>query len=330
VVLTAKFELLSGPDLWQYALLLPLACNTILVLGLPWCPDSPPFLLKTEGEASARKALRWFRGSEAEIMIESELAEMLEEAQMSNVARASVVDIFRDPSLWKPVLVGTVVNISMQLSGIDGVLYYSTRTFEAAGITVEWSQLATTFVGVVNVFATIPAMLFMDRAGRKVIQCIGLGGMAASYALITFALVAGWHSLAVFSMVSIIVFFAFGPGCVGWFIVAELTPIHARAFGTSLGLGANFFANWMIGFIFPFIHQALGSWCYMVFFATTLTLTFVTFLCVPETKGKSIAEVSKFFAPKAKLQEPLLASDSRSSQCASQCCHAGVFHTVLT
>lgn len=146
----------------------------------------------------------------------------------------------------------------------------------------------------------------MDSVGRKTIQSIGLGGMCLSYFAITVSLVNGWYTLAVLSMVMIIVFFAFGPGCVGWFIVSELTPIHARALGTSLGLGANFFANWLVGFVFPFIHDAAGDWCYTVFLATTLVLTVFTLMCVPETKGKSIAEVSKFFASSDELAIGLL------------------------
>merc|ERR1711879_1049227 len=122
------------------------------------------------------------------------------------------------------------------------------------------AQVWTTLVGVVNVLVTIPAMIFMDSAGRKLILSVGLGGMCASFLLITFAMVNGLHALSIYCMVSIIIFFAFGPGCVGWFIVSELSPIHARAFGTSLGLGVNWFANWFVGFIFPHLLSLLGNW----------------------------------------------------------------------
>merc|ERR1711862_922145 len=122
-------------------------------------------------------------------------------------------------------------------------------------------------------------------------------------------MVTGKHTLAVYAMISIIIFFAFGPGCIGWFIVAELTPIHARSFGTSLGLGANWGANWLVGFVFPHILTALGDWCFSVFAGTTFVLTLFTLICVPETKGKTITEVSKFFASSQRLDVALLKAE---------------------
>jgi len=294
--------------MWQYSFFLPVFCNTFLVIGLPLCPDSPPFLLRSKGEAEARKALCWLRKGASAETVEAELSEMYEESAMGNGKSASLKSICANRLLWMPILVGTSVNLSMQLSGIDGVLYYSTDVFEKAGISEEWSQVATTLVGLVNVLVTIPAMLLMDSMGRKAIQSIGLGGMCLSYFTITVALVNGWYMLSVVSMVMIIVFFAFGPGCIGWFIVSELTPIHARSVGTSLGLGANFFANWFVGFVFPFIHEGLGNWCYTVFLLSTFVLTVFTLVCVPETKGKSVAEVSKFFESSKDLTHGLLAS----------------------
>lgn len=303
---TSKFDLLAGQDTWQYMLLLPTACCTILVLGLPGCADSPSFLLNSCGEAAAEEALRWYRTDASEEAIAAEMQVMRDEAAMGGGKTSGARDILRDPLLWKPILVGMFVNLSMQMSGIDAVLFYSTMVFQRAGIDTDWAQVWTTAVGLVNVLVTIPAMLFMDKAGRKLFQSVGLGGMCCSYIVITFAMVTGRHMLAVYSMVSIIIFFAFGPGCIGWFIVAELTPIHARSFGTSLGLGANWGANWFVGFVFPHILSALGDWCFGVFVGTTFVLTIFTLVCVPETKGKTITEVSKFFMSDSMLHEALL------------------------
>jgi len=302
-VSTSQFDLLAGQETWQYMLLIPTTCCCILVLGLPACADSPSWLLGSRGEAAAEEALRWFRTDASEEEIAAEMQVMRDEAAMGGGKTAGVSEILRDPLLWKPIVVGMFVNLSMQMSGIDAVLFYSTMVFEKAGIGVLDAQVWTTAVGLVNVLVTIPAMLFMDKAGRKAFQSVGLGGMCCAYAVITFAMVTGRHMLAVYSMVTIIIFFAFGPGCIGWFIVAELTPIHARSFGTALGLGANWIANWFVGFIFPHILIALGDWCFTVFMGTTFVLCVFTLVCVPETKGKTITEVSKFFAPDRMLDK---------------------------
>lgn len=209
---------------------------------------------------------------------------------------ASVVDVLKDELLWKPILIGTVVNLSMQFSGIDAVFYYSTSVFLSAGMELETAQLATTLIGLCNVIVTIPAMLFMDKAGRKVIQAAGLGGMCLSYVVMTIALVCNMHTLSVIAMVMIICFFAFGPGCIAWFIIAELVPIHARGIATSVALGVNWAANFFIAFVFPHILSYLGRWTFTVFVVSTFTLTLYTIIFLPETKGKTVMEIRETFS----------------------------------
>merc|ERR1711998_618463 len=148
-------------------------------------------------------------------------------------------------------------------------------------------------------------MFVMDKAGRKVIQSIGLGGMCISHSVMTFALLHNYHMLAVWAMVSTICFFGMGPGCVAWFIISELVPIHARGMATVLGLGVNWFANWFVAFIFPQLLDSIGNWTFALFALTTFLLVMFTQLCLPETRGKSVAEVAKFFGVSPNV-EPLL------------------------
>jgi len=210
---------------------------------------------------------------------------------------AGIMEVVRDRRLRGPVLVGCGVNLSMQLSGIDAVLYYSTKVLQDAGIELEWAQVYTVLISLVNVLVTIPAMMLMDKAGRKVIQSLGLGGMCVAYLTMTVALVTGQHLLAVGAMFGVVCCFAFGPGCIAWFIVSELTPVHVRGFATTVGLGANWMANFLVAFTFPHVLAALRSWTFGIFAASTLLLTLFTLACLPETKGRTVAEISEFFAP---------------------------------
>jgi len=311
---TEKFQLLGTPELWRYMMLFPGVCCLLLVVGLQWMPESPSFLLRSQGRAAAKASLQFFRTGSSDDEIEQELLGLEKEAALcggKETVTFKEVCGDRTGSLWKPIVIGMFVNLSMQLSGIDAVFFYSTMVFEAANITRENAQVWTTAVGVVNVLVTIPAMLFMDKLGRKYILATGLGGMCLSFMVTTYAMLTGWHMLAVYSMISIIIFFAFGPGCIGWFIVSELAPMHARGFANALGLGSNWFANWLVGFIFPFLLQALGNYTFIVFICTTGSLALFTLAFVPETMGLQPHEVAALFAPKlsdkeASHKEPLL------------------------
>merc|ERR1719210_2652046 len=177
-------------------MLVPCACTALLDLMLPGCADSPMYLLQNHGERRAAEALAWFRARTADGQIWSELSAMQLELSLSSSETLTIGDVARDRRLWGPILVGCGVNLSMQLSGIDAVLYYSTKVLEDAGVALEWAQLYTVLISLLNLLVTIPAMMLMDKAGRKVIQSMGLGGMCLSYVAMTAALVSGRHILA--------------------------------------------------------------------------------------------------------------------------------------
>mmetsp|Transcript_78768 Transcript_78768/g.254479 ORF Transcript_78768/g.254479 Transcript_78768/m.254479 type:complete len:561 (+) Transcript_78768:112-1794(+) len=297
---TSKLHLLGDDRLWHGILLVPVACTTILLLLLPGCEDSPVYLLQNKGAARAAKALWWFRGkSTAEDKIWAEIFAMRLELTHCGSETAGFREIARDRRLWGPVLVGVGVNLSMQLSGIDAVLYYSTRVLEDAGVPLEWAQVYTVLISSMNVLVTIPAMLLMDRTGRKVLQICGLGGMCLAYTVMTLSLLRGHHLVAVGAMFVLVVCYAFGPGCIAWFIVAELTPVHVRPFATTVGLGANWLANFAVAFTFPHILASMHSWTFSIFAVLTLLLTLFTVICLPETHGRTAAEIAEYYSSSA-------------------------------
>ncbi|KAL3776005.1 hypothetical protein ACHAWO_001925 [Cyclotella atomus] len=119
----------------------------------------------------------------------------------------------------------------MQFSGIDAVFYYSTTIFYEADVANP--ELATTSLGLVNVAITFAAVKYMDVAGRKKLLTMSWIGLMASYLLLTISFV--WKpyydfmdSVSVLAVTGVIIFFAFGPGCIVWFIIAEIFPLYAR------------------------------------------------------------------------------------------------------
>merc|ERR1711927_113108 len=101
--------------------------------------------------------------------------------------------------------------------------------------------------------------------------------------------------MSVVGMLGVIIFFAFGPGCIAWFIIAEIFPLYARDTATSLGVGLNWVANWIVAFSFPHLQDALQEFTFLVFVFSTLFFGFFTWRYVPETKQKNILEVTAEF-----------------------------------
>ncbi len=91
---------------------------------------------------------------------------------------------------WRrPLLVALGLATLQQVTGINAVIYYAGRIFEAAGFATASARLSMTTwaIGGVNVLATLVAIAFIDRAGRRVLLLSGLVGMGASLAVVAFA-----------------------------------------------------------------------------------------------------------------------------------------------
>ncbi|KAI7144381.1 hypothetical protein KC352_g29171 [Hortaea werneckii] len=93
-------------------------------------------------------------------------------------------------------------------------------------------------------------------------------------------------------------FFAstFGPGA--WVVTGEMFPLKIRAKGLSMTTAANWFFNWLLSFITPYLLGALnpiqsnvfwiwGSFCW-------IALVFVFFL-IYETKDLSLEQVNELY-----------------------------------
>lgn len=68
---------------------------------------------------------------------------------------------------------------------MNPVIYYAPNIFQSLGLTSSTiSLLATGVIGVIDVATTIPAMLFIDKVGRKPLMITGSVGMCICHIII--------------------------------------------------------------------------------------------------------------------------------------------------
>jgi hypothetical protein len=139
-----------------------------------------------------------------------------------------------------------VAALSIQLSGVDIILYYSSLLLRHAGVFEP--QLVTTCLGAAHATAVAGGMLLAPRLPRRLLLLYSWVALACCFAGLA-ASVWGcippreedaslegesepeaepWPRLAVASMVGVVVAGAVGPGAVGWSVVAERLPMYAR------------------------------------------------------------------------------------------------------
>lgn len=291
---------------WRILLAVPILFVVIQLVLLPWCPETPKYLyIKKRREKAAERALKKFCGP---VGYKEELKAMETEYEESGRSTKSVVitDFFVKPSLRRPLIISIALHMSQQLTGIGSILLYSTDIFSDAGITN--GDIATTVVGVVLVIGTIFTIVFIERFGRRTLMLYGLGGMTIFFALVSsaFCFQYGFYTdsnngatapgiLLVIFTFGVTFSFALGPGAIPWLMVAELFQQEARPFAVSIATIVNWLTNFAIGFAFPFMLQHLKPYPFIIFAVTSAAFWVFMFLYLPETKGKTVDEITQYF-----------------------------------
>ncbi|KAI5612236.1 solute carrier family 2, facilitated glucose transporter member 1 [Silurus asotus] len=177
--------IMGNARLWPFLLGFTFVPALIQCALLPFCPESPRFLLIIQNEENkARTVLKKLRGTED---VGEDIQEMKEESrQMMREKKVTILELFRSPLYRQPLLVAVMLQLSQQFSGINAVFYYSTNIFKKAG--VSQPVYATIGAGVVNTVFTIVSLFVVERAGRRSLHLTGLMGMAVSAVLMTIAM----------------------------------------------------------------------------------------------------------------------------------------------
>ena len=102
-------------------------------------------------------------------------------------------------------------------------------------------------------------------------------------------------NLEVLAMVCIIICFAVGVGNVEGFIISEIMPVYAKDTLMSIGQPLNWIANLTVSTLFPILFVAMGRYAYLIFVALTAFFGWFTYTKLPETKGRTIAQVTEEF-----------------------------------
>ncbi|XP_064357145.1 solute carrier family 2, facilitated glucose transporter member 4 [Dromaius novaehollandiae] len=292
--------LLGSAGRWPLLLALALVPAALQVLLLPFCPESPRFLLAVRRhEGKARDSLARLVGAGA---AGAGLAALGAELRApARGGRVGLAQLLRARRYRQPLLVALVLQLSQQLSGINAIFYYSTSIFERAGLTHP--VYATIGAGAVNMATTVVSVFLVERAGRRTLHLLGLLGMLGCAVTLTAALNlqggAGGSALpsyvslaAVFGFVA---FFELGPGPIPWFIGAELFGQGPRPAAMALAGLANWSANFAVGMAFPALEHACGAYVFLLFAGLLAAFALFTYLRVPETRGRTFEEVAAAF-----------------------------------
>ena len=197
------------------------------------------------------------------------------------------------------VIIGVLIGMFNQTTGIAVVMIYSSDIFRAAGFGTESAILQTVMVGLTNLIFTIIAMTVIDKIGRKILLLIGSVGMTIFLGLFSYVFffdIGGFMPLIF--MICFVACFAFSQGAVVWVLFAEMFPNNIRSRGVSIGSFSHWVFYAILLFFFPVIKRSFsdnsGIGYIFAFFAfATLISYFFYKKFIVETKGKTLEEIEK-------------------------------------
>lgn len=271
----------------------------LMVLSLPFCPESPKHTLLIQGkDVDAQKSLIWLRGT---VDVHDEMEEMRHESeQMKMVPKVKLRDMWTNNALRQPLIIAVVVMLSQQLSGINAAIFFSTKIFESAGLSDTAALYSTMGMGVINVLMTLVSLVLVEKAGRRTLHLTGLAGMAITTLILTLCLTMrevapALRYLSIIAVFFFVIMFATGPGSIPWFLVGELFGIGARGIATSIAVAVNWSANFLVGLAFLPLTHLLGDYTFLVFTFLLVIFWIYTYRNVPETKGKTHEQIAAHF-----------------------------------
>uniref|UniRef100_A0A8C5DI91 Solute carrier family 2, facilitated glucose transporter member 1-like n=1 Tax=Gouania willdenowi TaxID=441366 RepID=A0A8C5DI91_GOUWI len=247
--MVAGLETLLGTEHnWAMMLSLSLIPALLQYLLLPFCPESPRFLLINRGvedKAQTGESLLRLRGNVDKV--QTELEEMKEEAAHTQSA-VTIHDFFRKRSYRQPIIIVLIVNLGSQLSGFNAIINYSTKMFQAK---FDEAKYLTLGVGAVNVTFTLVAFFLMERAGRRKLLLTGFISIAVCNLLMTIVDSVLLRSLQVLLVFCLISAYELGPGPISWFIAAELFDQPSRPIAMAFTSMLNWGGKFVLALLFP-------------------------------------------------------------------------------
>ncbi|KAM6544287.1 hypothetical protein CsatB_008734 [Cannabis sativa] len=288
---------------WRILAVLGALPCIILIPGLFFIPESPRWLAKMGKTDDFEVSLQVLRGFDADISAE---VNDIKRSVASSSKRSTInFAELKQRRYYMPLTIGIGLLVLQQISGINGVLFYSSTIFEAAG--VKSGNAATFGLGAIQVLATLVTTWLVDKAGRRLLLIVSSAGMTLSLLVVAVAfylkdavssdsgLYSAMSILSVVGVVAMVVAFSLGVGAIPWIIMSEILPVNIKSLAGSVATLANWFTAWVVTMTANLLlNWSSGGTFTIYMIVSAFTVIFVAKL-VPETKGRTLEEIQSSF-----------------------------------
>ncbi len=278
------FNFIFSQEVWRGMLFLGVVPAILFLMGLYLVPESPRWLMQRGRIEEGRAVL-------ARISADKEFQqEVIPVKESENI---SYKELFS--TRWrKALLIGMLLPLFSQFSGINAIIYYGPSILSNAGISLSNSLLSQVIFGLANMIFTLIAIWKVDSAGRRPLYLFGTAGAALSLAF-TGACFASGATASIWLLVCVLAFlacFAFSIGPLKFVVAAEIFPAKIRGRAMAISIMVMWIADTIVGQLTPVLLKNIGTAATFWTFAAFCVIAFLTvYKLLPETKGKSLEQI---------------------------------------
>lgn len=261
----------------------PAATFALLILLVP---ESPRYLVLSGKDAEAESVLSRINGAER-------AHEIIAEIRETAVEKTEHILTYG----WLVIFVGIMLSVFQQIVGINAVLYFAPRIFESMG--VENPMIFTVLMGIVNISFTLLAIFTVERLGRKPLLICGSILMAVGalgVALINLVTLPAWVAVMSILIYSAAFMFSWGPIC--WVYMSELFPNTIRSQATAIAVAFQWISNFAVSSTFVPLYNYSHALVYILYGIICLIAALFVWKLVPETKGKTLEQMTALWRDK--------------------------------
>ena len=274
---------------WRYMLGSGLIPAFLFLILLFLVPESPRWLIKKKRDDEAFDTLEKVNGREKAL-------EVVAEIKLALAHETGTLSELFSPGLRMALMVGVVLALFSQITGINAIIYYAPEIFKSIGFGAESAFLQTVIIGVTNTVFTFVAIWLIDRAGRRTLLLWGVSGMAICLAGIGtcfyFDLTQGpWLLVFIFGYMAC---FASSLGPIPWVLISEIYPTKTRGLAMSfctlvLWIGVIFITQFT-----PMLLENIGgAFTFWIFMLNAIILFVFIWAKIPETKQRTLEEIEQ-------------------------------------
>lgn len=293
---------------WRYMLGSSLLFSTIMAIGMLFLPESPRWLMHKHRKLESFKVWKNVRGfnddsTKIEFLEMMRVAETEQQTEFKEEKKMAWRDFIHVPRARRALVYANIMIFLGQFTGVNAIMYYMSTLLTQIGFDDKKAVFMSLVGGGSLLIGTIPAILYMDRFGRRVWANLMLPGFFIGLILVGISYqfnlkthLATAEGTYLTGLILYMMFFG-SYSCLTWVIPAEVYPTYLRSYGMTTSSASQFLWAFIVTYNFNRMQKAMsGTGLALGFYGGIAVVGWVyQLLFMPETKNKTLEELEVVF-----------------------------------